>query len=230
MAHLAANVDAIKTGGRHKKRLEIGRDIPSPGDINALLKAATGYMRALLTVAVFCGLRMSEVRALRWQDVSVDERLVHVRQRADKWCTIGPLKSETSYRSVPMAPLVVNTLREWRLACPKGELDLVFPNGAGKVESLPNIWNRGFAPLQVAAGVVGAGGRAKYGLHSLRHFFASWLIEQGFNVKRVSTLLGHSEATVTLNIYSHLMPDGNDHEKFAAGAVALVSSSRQETA
>jgi integrase len=239
MAHLAGNVERIETGGRHKRRLEVGRDIPTPAEINALLKASTGYMRALLAVAVFCGLRMSEARALRWQDVDLEERLLHVRQRADKWNAIGPLKSETSYRPVPMAPFVVNTLREWRLACPKGELDLVFPNGAGNVESLPNIWNRGFAPLQVAAGIavpkldrdgkpaLDRGGQPvvapKYGLHSLRHFFASWLIDQGFNVKRIQTLLGHSSPVVTLTIYTHLIKDEDDHAKFAAGEVALVS-------
>jgi integrase len=238
MAHLAADVEKIETGGRHRKRLEIGRDIPTPDEVRALLAAATGYMRALLAVAVFCGLRMSEVRALRWLDVDFDARRLHVRQRADKWGSIGPLKSETSYRSVPMSPFVVNTVREWKLACPKGELDLVFPNGAGNVESLPNIWNRRFAPLQVACGIVeqkldGDGIPvftddrkpvmvAKYGLHALRHFFASWLIDQSFNVKRISALMGHSSPMVTLTIYAHLMPADDDHEKFAVGETALV--------
>ena len=49
--------------------------------------------------------------------------------------------------------MVVNTLREQRLACPKGELDLVFPNGKGSVESHSNIINRGLIPLMVAAGI-----------------------------------------------------------------------------
>jgi hypothetical protein len=42
-----------------------------------------------------------------------------------------------------MAPLVVNALREWRLACPRGKLDLVFPNGSSNVESHANIASRG---------------------------------------------------------------------------------------
>lgn len=223
MAHLAADLDRIKTDGRHEKRLEVGRDIPSPAEVNALLKGSTGYLRALLALAVFCGLRMSEARALRWQDVDLKGKQLHVRQRADKWCAIGALKSKTSYRSVPMSPFVVNTLKEWKLACPKGELALVLPNGRGKVESLPNIWNRHLAPLQVAAGIVGAKSKPKYGAHSLRHFFASWLIDQGFNVKKVQTYLGHSSPVVTLTIYAHLIKGEDDHEKFAAGEVALVS-------
>jgi integrase len=48
---------------------------------------------------------------------------------------------------------VVSALREWKLACPKGKLNLVFPNGAGNVESHANIVNRELMPLQIAAGV-----------------------------------------------------------------------------
>jgi integrase len=66
-------------------------------------------------------------------------------------------------------------------------------------------------------------GRAKYGAHAFRHFFVSWLIDQGFNVKRISVLAGHSSPVVTLTIYAHLLPADDDHEKFAAGEVALVS-------
>jgi integrase len=222
MAHLAADVEKIETGGRHRKRLEVGRDIPTPDEVRALLAHASGYIRPLLAVLVFCGLRMSEARALRWQDVDLTARQVHVRQRADKWNAIGPLKSETSYRSIPLSPFTTNALKEWRLQR-QGD-GLLFGNGAGNVESLPNIWNRHLAPLQVAAGVVGADGKAKYGAHSFRHFCASWWLQElGFNVKRVSVLLGHSSPVVTLTIYAHLMPAENEHEKFAAGEVALVS-------
>ena len=66
----------------------------------------------------------------------------------------------------PLAACVISTLREHRLACPKGLLDLVFPNGAGSVENLPNILRRGLKPTQIAAGVVNKAGGAKYtGLH-----------------------------------------------------------------
>jgi integrase len=221
MAHLAADVAPIETGGRHKKRLEVGRDIPTPIEVRMLLAAATGYSRALLVMAVFCGLRASELRALTWADVDLVERRLEVRQRADKWSLIGPPKSSTPYRSVTLGPIAANTLKEWRLARP-GD-GLVFGNGVGKVESLPNIWNRHVAPLQVAAGVVGSDGKAKYGLHAFRHFFASWLIDQGFGPKRVQALMGHSGIQITFDTYGHLFPKEDDHDRFAAGEVALVS-------
>jgi integrase len=99
----------------------------------------------------------------------------------------------------------------------------VFPTGAGKVESLANIYNRGFAPLQVRAGVVDQDGRPKCGLHALRHFFASWLIDQGFGPKRIQSLMGHSGIQITFDTYGHLFPAEDDHDRFAAGELALVS-------
>ena len=225
MAHLASDVSKIETGGRHKRRLEVGRDTPSAGEVRALLAAASGYIRALLAVAVFCGLRASELRALTWADVDLAECQLTVRQRADKWSAVGPPKSGPSYRSIPLAPFALNTLKEWRLSRP-GD-GLVFGNGRGNVESLANIWNRHLAPLQVAAGIVGAKGKAKYGLKTFRHFFASWLIDQGFGPKRVQTLMGHSGIQITLDTYTHLWPQEDDHERFAAGELALVGGGKE---
>jgi integrase len=143
--------------------------------------------------------------------------VIRVRQRADLWGTIGDPKSAAGDREIPMAPTVVNALREWKLACPRGKLGLVFPNGNGNVESHANIASRGFAPLQKAAL-----GEVKYGLHSLRHFFASWAIEQGFSAKRLQALLGHSSIQMTFDTYGHLFPSlEDDHAKFAAGELQI---------
>jgi integrase len=176
-----------------------------------------GRLRPLLVTAVFTGLRASELRGLTWAAVDFEKQVLHVRQRADLWGTIGDPKSAAGDRVIPMAPPVVNTLREWRLACPKGKLRLVFPNGRGNVESHANIATRGFAPLQRACF-----GEVKYGLHSLRHFFASWAIEQGFTPKRLQALLGHSSIQMTFDCYGHLFPSlEDDHAKFAADALQI---------
>ena len=115
------------------------------------MEAAQGRWRPFLITAVFTGLRASELRGLRWTDVDLKASRLHVRQRADRYHAIGMPKSDSGQRSIPLPPIVVNTIREWRLACPKGKLGLVFPNGAGRVESLANITNRGLAPTMVRA-------------------------------------------------------------------------------
>jgi integrase len=103
-----------------------------------MLTAAQGRWRPLIITAVFTGLRASELRGLTWDDVDLDKAALTVRQRADRWNTIGSPKSASGQREVPLAPMVVNTLKEWQLACPKGpegRLWLVFPNGKGAVDS-----------------------------------------------------------------------------------------------
>jgi integrase len=199
---------------RHAKRLEVGVDIPTKEEIRAMLSQAQGRWRPLIVTATFTGLRASELRGLRWDDVDLDRAVLTVRQRADRWGTIGSPKSDAGKREVPLAPMVTNALREWRLACPKGEHDLVFPNTKGNVDSLPNMHRRGLGVLQVATGIAEPGvdrkGRAaispKYGLHSLRHAAASLFIEQGFTPKRVQSLMGHSSIQVTFDTYGHLYP------------------------
>ena len=59
-----------------------------------------------------------------------------MRQRADRYNKLGSPKSDAGRRTIPIPKIVVNTLREWKLASPKGDDDLVFPNGVGKAESL----------------------------------------------------------------------------------------------
>ena len=134
--------------------------------------------------------------------VDLAGRLLHVEQRADRYRALGSPKSRAGTRTIPLSPLVVNTLREWKLACPKGELDLVFPNGAAHVEELSNIHRCGYAPIQQRAL-----GEIKYNLHALRHFYASAVIELGFAPKKVQAMMGHSSITMTFDLYGHLFPD-----------------------
>ena len=181
----------------------------------------------------------AELRRLTWQAVDLIGGSLTVRQRADRWNTIGSPKSSSGKRTVPLAPMVINTLRELQLACPKGELGLVFPNSEGNVQSLPNLHRRGLGPLQVAAGITTAAQirakepqlteeqavrkvklHPKYGLHSLRHAAASLFIEQGFSPKRVQALMGHSSIQMTFDVYGHLYPNVADDQ----AAMAMVQA------
>jgi integrase len=199
--------------------------IPTKAELQAIISAASGRWRPLVLVAVFCGLRASELRGLRWQDVDFEAREISVNQRADVFHKIGRLKSKAAYRSVPMAPIVLHGLREWKLVCPKGHLELVFPTGAGGVESHSNMMSRGFEPLQKAAGVVDETGAAKYGMHALRHACASLWIEQGMNPKRIQKLMGHSSIQMTFDRYGHLFKDSGADQRAAADIQARLLGS-----
>jgi integrase len=238
---------------RQKGKLKVGVDIPTREEIKAIVGALSGRWRPLLLTAIFTGLRASELRGLRWQDVDLDKREVRVHQRADRFNTIGRPKSISGERTVPAPPVVINVLREWKLVCPKRDtgrvdsdgnkimvLDLVFPNGLGHVEQLNNIVRRGLQPAQIAAGVVLDTGKldkegtpiavAKYnGLHALRHFNASWLINRpqdgglGLPLKVVQERMGHSSVVLTGDVYGHLFARGDDADELAAAEAALLA-------
>jgi integrase len=228
---------------RQKGKLKVGVDIPTREEIKALVGALQGRWRPLLLTAIFTGLRASELRGLRWEDVDLNKRELHVRQRADRYNVIGKPKSEAGERTVPLDTLVTNTLREWKLVSrTKG---LVFPTSNGKVEYLTTIIACALKPAVLRAGItvaaldrdgnplVGKDGRPvlrpKYtGLHTLRHFYASWCINRtedgglGLPPKVVQERLGHSTIMMTLDVYGHLFPRGEDHREQMDAAVRLL--------
>jgi integrase len=171
---------------RHKRKLRVGVDIPSPDEIRTLFRVLErqrfAKWRPLIVTAALTGLRASELRGLRWQDVDFDREVLHVRQRADRFGKIGSPKSHAGHRAVPLTPTVVNILREWKHLCPQpialSDLDelvdeieagldvsaapapappkpdhLVFPNSKGNDQPLTNILRRGLWPACAAAGL-----------------------------------------------------------------------------
>lgn len=198
--------------------LRAGTDFPTRAELNLAIEKATGRWRPLIVTAIFTGMRASELRGLPWRDVDLEAGLIHVRQRADAWSKIGPPKSKAGKRDIPLAPIVVNALGQWKEQCPKGPLDLVFPNGSGNVESLTNVWKRFWIPLQIACGMVVESGNKddqrnpirepRYGFHTLRHAAASLFIQHlKWSPKRLQTVMGHSSVRMTFDLYGHLFDD-----------------------
>lgn len=215
IGHDPAASTAIGKVKRHQSRVEI----PEKAQIRALLeksaelfpmtrveitrtherKVVAVAWRPMIVTAIFTGLRSSELRGLCWSSVRFDDGVIRVSQRADFQNDIGAPKSAAGNRDVPMSPMVTNTLRTWKLACPKTRQDLVFPNENGAIHSTSNIHRQCWAPLQTAA----LGART-FPFHALRHAAASLLIDQGLSPKKVQVIMGHSSIQVTFDIYGHL--------------------------
>jgi integrase len=225
-AHLADNITIKK--GKRGRPLESGTDFPTPDEVKRIVAAAGDNMKVstLLRTAALTGLRASELLGLRWHDVDLKRHEIHVRQRSDRYRVIGAPKSTTSVRTIPVGPDLVYALKQWRLACPKGEADLVFPNKNGEVQHYDNAM-RAINAVEQKAGVVEKDGTPKYALHAFRHFFASWCINpkdrggRELPAKVVQEWLGHSSIKMTLDIYGHLFPRKSDHAEIAASEKAL---------
>lgn len=169
---------------------------------------------ALYVLALSTGMREGELLALRWQDVDLARRSVQVRLNVQE--TLGryilaETKTAYSRRTVALTQAAVDALAEhWqqqqvaKLQMGKqydDTLNLVFPNGFGGIMIPHNITKRSFKRYLVQAGL-----SRETRFHDLRHTAATLLLAAGVNVKVVSEMLGHSNVSITLSIYAHVLP------------------------
>jgi integrase len=175
----------------------------APFEINSLLNAEKDMKyRTLFRLAIFSGSRQGELLGLKWSDVDWENNQIHIQRTFNnqRWYNT---KTEASNRKIDLGPAMMKELKEWKLACPPNDLDLIFPNEAGQPINHNNLVNRHFEPALKKAEI------EKIRFHDLRHTYASLLIEQGENIKYIQTQLGHSSPTVTWNVYAHLMKPVN---------------------
>jgi len=212
-------------GGEKKEKIRI----LSPSEIIAFLDSVKNpKYRTLFMLAIMSGARQGELLGLKWTDIDWFNNQLHIQRTFNNQKWYKP-KSATSYRKIDTGPAMMTELKKWRIACPKRDLDLIFPNEAGNPLNHNNMVKRHFEPALKAAGI------ERIRFHDLRHSYASLLIEQGENVKYIQSQLGHSSPTVTLNVYAHLMKPVNQEAAcrlenmiFSNNGSKMVASNKKE--
>ena len=204
-------------------------DIPPLADLKAILSAAgrldnTGRATAFVSLLLFQALRISELRALGKQHVVLKGKSTEllIRRKADRWNNLERVKTKTSVRNVPVGPQTVHVLKRWLLACPQNDNDLLFPNGAGKVEGYSNYYHRLWRPLLTEAGLITGEENTPFGMHALRHAGISLWIQNGATPKQVQTWAGHASIQTTWDIYGHLWREFEDEQSAARASEKLV--------
>jgi len=186
-------------GGEEKEQIQV----LTPMEINALLDATPNQKyNTLFRLAIMSGARQGELIGLKWTDVDWFNNQIHVQRTYNKGAWYKP-KTKTSNRKVDIGPKTMSELKKWHVACQPNDLDLIFPNEAGKPLDQKNIMSRHYYPALRKAGI------KRIRFHDLRHTYASLMIEQGENIKYIQTQLGHSNPTVTWNVYAHLIKPTN---------------------
>ena len=142
----------------------------------------------------------------------------------DERGVIGSPKTVASRRTISIPSFLVTMLRDWKIECPSGPL--VFPTTRGSVQLLADIHVKGWRPLQKAARITKADGSPKLNFHCLRHFRASMLIDDGANPKEVMVEMGHSNITMTYDLYGHLFTDAAADTRRAERAERLAGKLR----
>jgi len=178
-------------------------DILNPVEIRALLDAAPDRKHKLIfTIAVSTGLRQGEIFGLKWTDIDWINDQIHVNRTYNHFKFYEP-KTMSSRRKVDAPPQTMRALKEWKLACPVNDLDLIFTNEVGKPMSSINMYNRVYLPALKKAGL------KRIRFHNLRHTYASIQIDIDANPKYIQSQMGHSSIKITMDTYGHLMKEVN---------------------
>jgi integrase len=205
----------------HHPQRALGRE-----EIVRLLANCLPAYRDLVAMALYTGMRLSELLGLTWDDVDLDGGCIHVRAQLSHAHIGSPArrvapKTRAANRQIPLTPQLSGLLRERRLSAARSAAgDWVFSTRKGTPLSQRNIQRSALHLAADAAGLRADGARLRF--HDLRHTFASHLIiDLGLDVVQVSRLMGHASPSTTLNIYAHMF----DHARHAADIRARMARS-----
>ena len=185
------------------------------GQMAKLLAAAKDtHMFAPLLVALTTGVRRGELLALPWSAVDLESGRIRIEQSVEQLPADGdgprvrikPPKTESSRRTIALPAIAVEILKrhrveqiEQRMALGLGRAELVFTEIDGSM-IVPDVFTHRLTRLAASVGL-------KCSPHTLRHTMATALLRAGQHVKIVAERLGHSSITMTLDTYSHVLPD-----------------------
>jgi integrase len=178
-----------------------------------LVAASASRYRSLYHLAVTTGMRISELRGLKWEDIDWSKGAIKVcrqlQEAAGKGLPFSEPKTRSGYRTIKVGETTLRDLQEHRqrMAVERAvagsnwsENDLIFTSNRGTPFSQSNVY-KDFRRVLAAANL------PRIRIHDLRHTAASLMLNRGIPVLVVSKRLGHSNPSVTLNVYAHTSVD-----------------------
>ncbi|MFF9345640.1 tyrosine-type recombinase/integrase [Streptomyces sp. NPDC014734] len=218
-----------------------------PAQVHAVRAALPERYQTMVDTGAGCGLRQGEIVGLAEEAVDFEGGILRVVRQVKLIrgkAVFAPPKCNRE-RDVPLPPSVARALRvhmdtfkpveitlPWRKPDgPKVSARLLFTNSASGVVWRSNFNIQEWKPALAVAGLIpdagpdGKHGSAReHGMHALRHFYASVLLDAGESIKAVSQYLGHTDPALTLRVYAHLMPSSQERTRNAIDGLFLPAS------
>lgn len=189
-------------------------------EIKRLVAATSGLDRAVLSTAIFTGMRLSELLGLTWGEIDFDAGFVRVRKQLARTGERVEPKTPQAKRDVVLMPELARILRAYRVASSfSQDDDYAFASAVGTPRDGTNVGKRILGGA-IKAAKLDEAGKPKLRFHDCRHTFASLLIAQGRDVVHVSRQLGHANPSITLTVYAHLF----DEQRHADDTRAALSA------
>ncbi len=180
-----------------------------------LTEAKASGVYEMYYIELSTGLRRGELLGLKWSDIDWNNAVITVRRqvaRVNGEITEAPLKTKNSYRRVSISPQAIEVLK---IQNAKTNSDYVFPSPTGgpiSPDSVNNMLKR----------VLARAGIPKVRFHDLRHTFATVALQNGVDIKTVSSILGHFSAGFTLDTYAHVTTAAQKEAAMTMGNVLSI--------
>jgi integrase len=202
------------------------RSAPSvltPAEIKALLGGLNLRERTLVLLAASTGLRQSELFGMKWCDIDFDQHTMNV-VRSIVYGVVGPCKTESSQKPVPVHPTVLEALGKWRQLCRYNKSDdWVF--ASRRYRGRKPIWGQAILRKYIRPAAQRVGIQKRLGWHTFRHTYSTLLRSVGTEFKVMQELLRHSSLRSTLDVYTQAISPA----KHAAQAAVLALVFTAET-
>ena len=209
----------IKPAKSVQKASETYHRALTPEEQKQFMNAAKGnFYYELLAFQLLTGMRLGEVGALYWSDIDLEKQLIHVRRTItrteDGVFFIGDSpKSQAGLRDIPINAALSDLLDRQRgrqLLRKPGFRQLCFPSPTGQMISHGSV-NQNIRRILSQLDSQGIS-IPPFTSHALRDTFATRYIEQGGNPQTLKTILGHSSFSVTMDLYSQVLPNTKKQE------------------
>ncbi len=195
----------------------------TPTEIRALLGGLNLRERTLVLLAASTGLRQSELFGVKWCDIDFAQHTMNV-VRSIVYGVVGPCKTESSQKPVPVHPTVLEALGKWRQLCRYNKSDDgVF--ASRRYRGRKPIWGQAILRKYIRPAAQRVGIQKRFGWHTFRHTYSTLLRSVGTEFKVMQELLRHSSFRSTLDVYTQAISPA----KHAAQAAVLALVFTAET-